>query len=287
MTYSTSRVQHVHLETHGSIAYKGEDGRWHVRTSSQGPFPVRTKLAYLMGVPASRDPCLHRAGRRRLRRQAGDGVGGPAPVRHHEARRPSREMGMDPRGGVHRRHDAAPDDDQGQDRRQEGRHADRARRACRVQHRRLRQPRQRDPGRRDGEPDRGLSLRQQEGRRPRRLHQHDPGRRLPRLRRLADHLRHGVRHRRSRGPSRHRPVRDAAQERRAARRQRRIDLEGAGRRELRQPRHRPVPRHRRDGAEEGQRRRQARRRGMGRGHRRGAGHAGMRARRPSTARAPR
>ena len=52
-TYSTSRVQHAHLETHGSIAWKGEDGRWHVRTSSQGPFPVRTKLAYLMGVPAS------------------------------------------------------------------------------------------------------------------------------------------------------------------------------------------------------------------------------------------
>ena len=50
MTYSTSRVQHVHLETHGSIAWKGEDGRWHVRTSSLGPFTVRTKLAYLMGV---------------------------------------------------------------------------------------------------------------------------------------------------------------------------------------------------------------------------------------------
>ena len=52
-TYSTSRVQHVHLETHGSIAWKGEDGRWHVRTSSQGPFAARAKLAYLMGVPAS------------------------------------------------------------------------------------------------------------------------------------------------------------------------------------------------------------------------------------------
>jgi CO/xanthine dehydrogenase Mo-binding subunit/aerobic-type carbon monoxide dehydrogenase small subunit (CoxS/CutS family) len=51
-TYSTSRVQHVHLETHGSIAWKGEDGRWHVRTSSQGPFPVLKKLAYLTGVPA-------------------------------------------------------------------------------------------------------------------------------------------------------------------------------------------------------------------------------------------
>ncbi len=51
MTYSTSRVQHVHLETHGTIAWKGDDNRWHVRTSSQAPFVVQKKLAYLMGVP--------------------------------------------------------------------------------------------------------------------------------------------------------------------------------------------------------------------------------------------
>jgi putative selenate reductase molybdopterin-binding subunit len=51
-TYSTSRVQHVHLETHGSIAWQSKDGRWHVRTSSQGPFTTQKKLAYLMGVPA-------------------------------------------------------------------------------------------------------------------------------------------------------------------------------------------------------------------------------------------
>ncbi|MCX7365208.1 MAG: molybdopterin-dependent oxidoreductase [Alphaproteobacteria bacterium] len=51
MTYSTSRVQHVHLETHGSIAWKGDDKRWHVRTSSQGPFTAQKKLAYLMGIP--------------------------------------------------------------------------------------------------------------------------------------------------------------------------------------------------------------------------------------------
>jgi putative selenate reductase molybdopterin-binding subunit len=50
-TYSTSRVQHVHLETHGSIAWKGEDGRWHMRTSSQAPFAARQKLAYIMGIP--------------------------------------------------------------------------------------------------------------------------------------------------------------------------------------------------------------------------------------------
>jgi putative selenate reductase molybdopterin-binding subunit len=51
-TYSTSRVQHVHLETHGSIAWKGDDNRWHVRTSTQGPFTTQKKLAYLMGIPA-------------------------------------------------------------------------------------------------------------------------------------------------------------------------------------------------------------------------------------------
>jgi CO/xanthine dehydrogenase Mo-binding subunit len=51
-TYSTTRVQHVHLETHGSIAWKGDDNRWHVRTSSQGPFVVQNKLAYIMGIPA-------------------------------------------------------------------------------------------------------------------------------------------------------------------------------------------------------------------------------------------
>jgi CO/xanthine dehydrogenase Mo-binding subunit/aerobic-type carbon monoxide dehydrogenase small subunit (CoxS/CutS family) len=49
-TYSTSRVQHVHLETHGSIAWQGEDKRWHVRTSSQGPFAAQKKLCYLMGL---------------------------------------------------------------------------------------------------------------------------------------------------------------------------------------------------------------------------------------------
>ena len=196
MTYSTSRVQHVHLETHGSIAWKGEDGRWHVRTSSQGPFAARTKLAYLMGMPA-RDMHV-------FTERVGGGFGGKQEMMSEDLPlfatmklRPPGEMGMDPRRRVHRRHDAAPDDDQGQDRRQEGRHADRARRPCRVQHRRLRQPRQRDPGRRDGEPARGLSLRQQEGRRPRRLHQHDPGRRLQRLRRLADDLRDRMRHRRA------------------------------------------------------------------------------------------
>ena len=49
-TYSTSRVQHVHLETHGSIAWRDETGRLHIRTSSQGPFIAHQKLCYLFGL---------------------------------------------------------------------------------------------------------------------------------------------------------------------------------------------------------------------------------------------
>ena len=51
-TYSTSRVQHVHLETHGSIAWTGDDGRMHVRTSSQAPFIAKAKLVHLFGLNA-------------------------------------------------------------------------------------------------------------------------------------------------------------------------------------------------------------------------------------------
>ena len=50
--YSTSRVQHVHLETHGSIAWTGSDGRVHVRTSSQAPFMAQQKLCHIFGLRA-------------------------------------------------------------------------------------------------------------------------------------------------------------------------------------------------------------------------------------------
>ena len=43
-------MQHVHLETHGSLAWRGEDGRLHVRTSSQAPFIAKQKLCYLFGL---------------------------------------------------------------------------------------------------------------------------------------------------------------------------------------------------------------------------------------------
>ena len=48
-TYSTPRVQHAHLETHGSIAWM-EDGRLHVRTSSQSPSIAKVKLSHLFDL---------------------------------------------------------------------------------------------------------------------------------------------------------------------------------------------------------------------------------------------
>jgi putative selenate reductase molybdopterin-binding subunit len=51
--YYASRQQHVHLETMQSISWRGEDGRYHVRTSSQGPFIVKSKLCFLFGLNQS------------------------------------------------------------------------------------------------------------------------------------------------------------------------------------------------------------------------------------------
>ncbi|MDT9687343.1 molybdopterin-dependent oxidoreductase [Streptomyces sp. P9(2023)] len=48
-TYASPRVQHAHLETHGSIAWM-EDGRLNVRTSSQSPSIAKVKLAYLFAL---------------------------------------------------------------------------------------------------------------------------------------------------------------------------------------------------------------------------------------------
>src|SRR6516164_2148809 len=50
--YSTSRVQHVHLETHGSIAWTAPDRRVHIRTSSQAPFIAQQKLCHIFGLRA-------------------------------------------------------------------------------------------------------------------------------------------------------------------------------------------------------------------------------------------
>jgi len=48
-TYFSPRVQHAHLETHGSIAWM-EDGRLNVRTSSQSPSVCKLKLSHLFDL---------------------------------------------------------------------------------------------------------------------------------------------------------------------------------------------------------------------------------------------
>ncbi|RNF85760.1 molybdopterin-dependent oxidoreductase [Streptomyces botrytidirepellens] len=48
-TYFSPRVQHAHLETHGSIAWM-ENGRLNVRTSSQSPSIAKSKIAHLFGL---------------------------------------------------------------------------------------------------------------------------------------------------------------------------------------------------------------------------------------------
>ncbi|MBJ8348144.1 molybdopterin-dependent oxidoreductase [Antrihabitans sp. YC2-6] len=48
-TYFSPRVQHAHLETHGSIAWM-ENGRLNVRTSSQSPSIAKVKLSHLFDL---------------------------------------------------------------------------------------------------------------------------------------------------------------------------------------------------------------------------------------------
>ncbi|MGX1805496.1 molybdopterin-dependent oxidoreductase [Nocardia sp. NPDC055321] len=48
--WETQRVQHVHLETHGSIGWLDADGRLVLRTSTQVPFLVRDELCRILGL---------------------------------------------------------------------------------------------------------------------------------------------------------------------------------------------------------------------------------------------
>jgi putative selenate reductase molybdopterin-binding subunit len=52
--FSVHRVQHVHLETHASVAWIDDSGRLTVRTSSQTPFLTRDALADLFGLERDR-----------------------------------------------------------------------------------------------------------------------------------------------------------------------------------------------------------------------------------------
>lgn len=48
--WSTPRVQHAHLETHGCTGWRDDQGRLVIRTSSQVPFLVRDELCHIFGL---------------------------------------------------------------------------------------------------------------------------------------------------------------------------------------------------------------------------------------------
>ena len=50
-TFTTQRVQHAALETHGGLAWVDADGILNVRSSTQVPFLTRRTLADLFGLP--------------------------------------------------------------------------------------------------------------------------------------------------------------------------------------------------------------------------------------------
>jgi CO/xanthine dehydrogenase Mo-binding subunit/aerobic-type carbon monoxide dehydrogenase small subunit (CoxS/CutS family) len=53
-TYASQRIQHAHLETHCAIGWLEDDGRLHLRTSTQTPFLTRNAVADIFGLPADR-----------------------------------------------------------------------------------------------------------------------------------------------------------------------------------------------------------------------------------------
>jgi len=53
-TFTTARVQHASLETHGAVGWLDDDGRLVIRTSSQTPFLTRRALAELYDLPLDR-----------------------------------------------------------------------------------------------------------------------------------------------------------------------------------------------------------------------------------------
>ena len=199
-TYFSPRVQHAHLETHGSIAWM-EDGRLNVRTSSQSPSIAKVKLVPPVRSAPRPAPRVLQAGRRRFRRQAGGDRRGPRRA-GHAGHRPAGELRIHPGGGVHHRLAPAPDDAHHHARGQGRRHAHRVPGPQRLQHRRLRQPRRRDAVRGGGRR-RDLPLPQQEVRRLLGVHEHRAQRRAPRLRHDAAGVRGRVRHARAGGRARH------------------------------------------------------------------------------------
>ncbi|MBY4014954.1 molybdopterin-dependent oxidoreductase [Rhodococcus fascians] len=52
--WTTQRIQHVHLETHGTIGWLDAGGRLHLRTSTQVPYLVRDEICEIFGLPRDR-----------------------------------------------------------------------------------------------------------------------------------------------------------------------------------------------------------------------------------------
>ncbi|MES2030117.1 MAG: molybdopterin cofactor-binding domain-containing protein, partial [Pseudomonadota bacterium] len=53
-TFTTQRVQHGHLETHGGMAWLDADGVLNIRSSTQTPFLTRRALAQLYDIPSDK-----------------------------------------------------------------------------------------------------------------------------------------------------------------------------------------------------------------------------------------
>ena len=218
-TYSTSRVQHAHLETHGSIAWTAPT------TAGFTSAPARRRRS----SPSRSSPTSSGLRARDLHvftERVGGGFGGKQEMLTEDlcvlatlkTGRPVKwEFTREEQfiGATH----APPDDDAGSS---SARRRDGTLTAIQIHV----VSNTGAYGSHGGEtlaaalasPLAAYRCANKKGDRLCRLHQHGPGRRLPRLWRLADHLRHRMRDRRSGAQARDRSVRDAAQEHDPARR---------------------------------------------------------------------
>ena len=120
-SFKTEAVHQGYIEPHACLV-SVTDGKATIWSSSQGQFMVRAMCALLTGMHAKRHPRHPRRDRRRLRRQdhrlpRAGGAGAGQEVG------PAGEDGDDARGSVPRLRPDLGLIEQGQDRRQEGRHA--------------------------------------------------------------------------------------------------------------------------------------------------------------------
>ena len=86
MTYSTSRAQHVHLETHGSHRLARRRRALACADQLAGAVHRQAEALLSVGTLRPRRPCVHRAHRRRLRRQAGNDLRGSVRAGHAQDR---------------------------------------------------------------------------------------------------------------------------------------------------------------------------------------------------------